>query len=158
MRFRLLRIAEVLAWMAAAFAVFLGLRVFFIFLSVVNPAWCDISCDLARTPVPVALSVFVVGWVPVAVVGFIHYARRAAGLWWLPHIAIITVTYAVAMSYMAQLALSFRTVDDRNVVLAAAAGGTLVIAVGFLFAAVLIDRTLPEREPEVKFFQEDTGD
>ena len=43
MRLRLLRIAEVLAWMAAAFAAFLGLRVFFIFLSVINPAWCDIS-------------------------------------------------------------------------------------------------------------------
>jgi hypothetical protein len=158
MRFRLLRVAEILAWMAAAFAAFLGLRVFSIFLSVVNPAWCDISCDLARTPVPVALSVFVVGLAPFAVLGFIHYARRQTTLWWLPHVAIITATHAVAMSYIAGLALSFRTVDDRNVVLAVCATTALVLATGLLLVAVLLDRALPEREADVKFFQEDTGD
>ncbi|MEA2645764.1 MAG: hypothetical protein QOE92_847 [Chloroflexota bacterium] len=158
MRFRLLRVAEVLAWMAAAFAAFLAFRVFFIFLSIINPAWCDISCELARTPVPVGLSVFVVGWAPFAVIGFIRYSRHHAHLWWLPHVAIITATHAVAMGYVAQLALGFRTVDDRNVVLAGGAGVALLLATGLLFAAVLLDRNLPEREAEIRFFQEDAGD
>jgi hypothetical protein len=158
MRRVLLRIAELCAWTGGAFAVFLGFRIFLIFLSVVNPAFCDISCDLGKYAVPVSLAVFVVGWSPLFVIAAIRHARRSLSLWWTPHIAVITTTFAVAMGYVAGVSLSFIEVDSRNVVLAGAAAVFVVAATVALFAAVLLDRTLPQAEQEIHFFQEDLGE
>ena len=158
MRRGLLRTAEVFAWMAGGFAFFLAARMFLIFLSVINPAFCDISCDMGQYLVPVSLACYVVGWAPVPVIVFIHRARRSLSLVWVPHCIVITAAFTAAMLYVADLSLSFRDVDSRNVVLAFGATACLLLATMFLLAAVLLDRKLPPAEPEVHFFQEDTGD
>src|SRR5947209_1402698 len=100
MRRSLLRAAEIFGWMAAGFAAFLAFRVFFILLSVVNPAFCDISCELSKFAVPVAVACWIVGWVPLVIVGLVHYARRSLKLWWLPHASVMTVTFVAAMLYV----------------------------------------------------------
>jgi hypothetical protein len=158
MRRSLLRLAEVLSWMAAGFAAFLAFRVFFIFLSVINPAFCDVSCDLGRYAVPVGLACFVFGWAPFVIIGMIHFARRSLRLWWTPHAVLLTLLFLLAMVYVAGVALSFTDVDGRIVVLAAGAAVSMLAGSGLLFAAVLLDRSLPPPEPEVHFFREDLGE
>jgi hypothetical protein len=158
MRRGLLRIAEIFGWMAGGFAFFLGARVFFIFLSVLNPAFCEISCDLGKSAVPVMLACFVVAWAPLPIIAFIHYSRRSLRLTWLPHAVVLTGSFVVAMLYVARVSLSFTDVDDRNVVLAVAAAACLMLSTAFLFLGVLLDRKLPPGEARVQFFQEDLGE
>jgi hypothetical protein len=158
MRRGLLRIAEIFGWTATAFSLFLAGRMFLIFLSVLNPAFCDISCDIGQYLVPVSLCCFVVGWAPAVTLVFIHRARRSLTLVWVPHSIVITATFTVAMLYVAGVSYSFPDVDGRSVVLAVGGAAFLLLTEAFLVGAVLLDRKLPETEPEVHFFQEDVGD
>jgi hypothetical protein len=158
MRRGMLRIAEIFGWMAGGFALFLGARMFFIFLSIINPAFCDISCDMGRYIVPVSVACFVIGWVPLPILLMIHHARRSLTLSWVPHAVGLTVLFVLAMAYVVAVSLSFRDVDDRNVVLAGSAALSLVVATLCLLIAALGDRTLPEQDAPVRFFQEDMGE
>jgi hypothetical protein len=158
MRRGVLRIAEIFGWMAGGFAFFLGARMFLIFLSIINPAFCDISCDMGRYAVPVSIACFVLGWAPLPILLMIHHARRSLSLVWVPHAIGLTVLFVLAMAYVMAVSLSFRDVDDRNVVLAGAGALTLVISTLCLLVAALGDRTLPPQETPVRFFQEDMGE
>ncbi|MFY9615035.1 MAG: hypothetical protein WAT58_06510 [Candidatus Dormiibacterota bacterium] len=158
MRRGVLRIAEIFGWMAGGFAFFLSARMFFIFLSIVNPAFCDISCDIGRYAVPVSIACFVIAWAPLPIIGMIHHARRSLSLAWAPHAIGLTIIFALAMLYVAAVSLSFRDVDSRNVILAGAAAITMVISTLLLFVAAIGDRTLPPTEAPVRFFQEDMGE
>src|SRR5258708_29676966 len=108
-----LRTAEVLTWIAICLTTFLAFRIFAIYLTLLNPATCNDSCDLGRDAIRVFLAVFVVGWFPWLLMLCISYARRHAELWWLPHCVVIVGAYIFAMSYVAVLVIGFRAPHRR---------------------------------------------
>jgi riboflavin transporter FmnP len=158
MRRGMLRVAEIFAWTAGALSFFLAFRMVMIFLSIINPAYCDISCDLGRSAVPVSLAVFVVGWAPLLIIVRIHHARRYVATAWVPFYLGVTLLFVLAMSYIALLALSFRDVDGRNVVLASSAAVTLTLATIFLTLGVVLDHTVEAARRPMEFFREDAGE
>jgi hypothetical protein len=158
MRLVLLRIGEVLAWMALAFGAFLGIRVFFIFVSLINPGFCSDSCEVGKYGVPVALVAFLLGWTPVATITACRYARRHLQRWWVPHVTGLMVAHSLAMLWLFAIFSGFPDNDSRTPALALAAPGANVLASALLFAGVLLDKTLEPIPPEIKFFQEDTGE
>lgn len=158
MRRGLLRVAEIFAWIAGAFAFFLGFRMVMIFLSIINPAFCDISCDLGKSAIPVSFAVFVVGWAPLLIIVRIHHARRYLATAWVPFSIGVTLVFVLAMSYVTLLALSFRDVDSRNIILASSAAISLSLATILLTLGVLLDHTVEAPRRPMEFFREDAGE
>jgi len=157
MRTASLRSAEFLTWIAISLTSFLAFRILAIYLTLVNPATCNDSCDLGHHAVRVFLAVFVVGWFPWLLLLCIRYARRHAGLWWLPHCLVIAGAYIVAMVYVAVLFLGFSDADARTPFLAVAAAFCHGLATVVLIIAVVLDRRVPP-DTRVHFFQEDVGE
>src|SRR5258708_20395700 len=102
-----LRTAEVLTWIAICLTSFLAFRIFAIYLTLLNPATCNDSCDLGRDATRVFLAVFMVGWFPWLLMLCISYARRHAELWWLPHSVVIVGASIFALPYLPLLFLGF---------------------------------------------------
>jgi len=158
MRLVLLRIGEALAWMALAFGGFLGIRVFFIFISLINPGFCSDSCEVGGHAVPVGLIAFVLGWAPVATIFACRHARRHPAGWWVPYVVLLMVGQTLAMLWLFQLLRGFPDSDPRTPFLALVAPAANVAACALLFSGVLLDKTLEPIPPEIKFFQEDVGE
>ena len=152
-----LRTAEVLTWIAICLTSFLALRIFAIYLTLLNPATCNDSCDLGRDAIRVFLAVFVVGWFPWLLMLCISYARRHAELWWLPHCVVIVGAYIFAMAYVAVLFMGFSDANGRTPFLALSAAASLGLAGVVLIAGVVLDRHVPP-DATVHFFQEDSGE
>jgi hypothetical protein len=154
----MLRIGEILAWMALAFAAFFGIRVFFIFVSLINPGFCSDSCEVDRYAVPVGLIAFLLGWAPVATIAACRYARRHLGRWWVPHLTTLMTVHALAILWLFALFSGFPDVDSRTTTLAVAAPLANIGACALLFTGALLDQTLEPTPAEIKFFQEDAGE
>jgi hypothetical protein len=152
-----LRTAEFLTWIAICLTSFLAFRVFAIYLTLINPATCNDSCDMGHSAIRVFLAVFVVGWFPWLLLLCISYARRHAELWWLPHCLVIAGAYIFAMVYVATLFMGFSDADGRTPFLALSAAVTDALATLVLIAAVVVDRNIPP-DTRVHFFQEDAGE
>jgi hypothetical protein len=157
MRAASLRAAEFLTWIAICLTSFLALRIFAIYLTLINLSACNDSCDLGHHAIRVFLAVFVVGWFPWLLLLCIAYARRHAELWWLPHSLVIAGSYVFAMVYVAVLFMGFSDANARTPILALAAAGSLGLASVVLIAAVVLDRKVPP-DTSVHFFQEDAGE
>src|SRR5258708_12231513 len=95
-----LRTAEVLTWIAICLTTFLAFRIFAIYLTLLNPATCNDSCDLGRDAIRVFLAVFVVGWFPWLLMLCISYARRPPEISWLPPCVVILGPYIFAIAYV----------------------------------------------------------
>lgn len=152
-----LRTAEILTWIAICLTSFLAFRIFAIYLTLLNPATCNDSCDLGRDAVRVFLAVFVVGWFPWLLMVCISYARRHAELWWLPHSVVIVGAYIFAMAYVAVQFMGFSDANGRTPFLALSAAASLGLAGIVLIAGVLLDREVPP-DTTVHFFPEDSGE
>jgi hypothetical protein len=152
-----LRSAEFLTWIAICLTSFLAFRIFAIYLTLVNPASCNDSCDMGHQAIRVFLAIFVVGWFPWLHLLCIHYARRHAELWWLPHCLVIAGAYIFAMVYVAVLFMGFSDADGRTPFLALCAAVTDGLATVVLITAVVLNRNVPPDE-RVHFFQEDVGE
>jgi hypothetical protein len=157
MRALSLRVAEFLTWIAICLTSFLAFRILAIYLTLVNPATCNDSCDLGHSAIRVFLAVFVIGWFPWLLLLCIGYARRHAELWWLPHCLVIAGAYIFAMVYVAVLFMGFSDADGRTPFLALSGAVTLGLAAILVISAVLVDRKVPP-DHRVHFFQEDTGE
>jgi hypothetical protein len=116
---RLLGIAETCGWAAVSFTVFLGLRIFGIFLTVINPAQCVDSCAAGGQAVPITLFVFGLGWCPFVLVSLVRHARRDAEPWWMPHAAVVVLAHALAMILVVRIFAGFTDADNRTGLLAA---------------------------------------
>ncbi|HEY8738969.1 MAG TPA: hypothetical protein VIN56_00060 [Candidatus Dormibacteraeota bacterium] len=127
MRERLLGVAEVCAWAAMSFTVFLGLRIVSIFLSVIDPAQCVDSCDAGSQAIPLTLFVFGLGWFPLVLVSFVRYAKRGPELWWVPHAVVVVAAHAVAMVIVVRIFATFTDADTRTGLLAASAAAADVV-------------------------------
>src|SRR5258708_23886563 len=139
-----LRTAEVLTWIAICLTTFLAFRIFAIYLTLVNPATCNDSCDVGRDAIRVFLAVFVVGWFPWLLMLCISYARRHAELWWLPHGVVIVGAYIFAMSYVAVLFMGFSDANGRTPSRAPSPPPTLGLAAVSLFpGACLVPNSPP---------------
>src|SRR5260370_22452270 len=152
-----LRTAEVLTWIAICLTSFLAFRVFAIYLTLLNPATCNDSCDLGKAGIWVFLAVFVIGWFPWLLMLCIAYARRHAELWWLPHSLVVAASYIFAMGYVAAQFMGFSDANGRTPFLALSAAASLGLAGLVLIARGLIDRPVPPGTT-VHFFQEDSGE
>ena len=152
-----LRAAEFLTWIAICLTSFLAFRIFAIYLTLINPATCNDSCQLGHDAIRVFLAVFVVGWFPWLTLLCISYARRHAELWWLPHAFVIAGAYIFAMIYVAVLFMGFSDADGRTPFLALSAALTDGLATVVLVTAAVLDRN-PPPDTRVHFFQEDAGE
>ena len=119
MRERLLGVAEVLAWTAFSFTIFLCLRIAAIFLNLVVPAQCTESCGAGEQVVSLALMTFGLGWIPATLVHFVRVARRGAGSWFLPHTAVVVAAHVLAMVVVIRIFAEHGDGDTRASLLAA---------------------------------------
>ena len=152
-----LRTAEVLTWIAICLTSFLAFRILAIYLSLINPAICNDSCELGGDAIRVFLAVFVVGWFPWLLLLCIAYARRHAELWWVPHSLVIAGAYVFAMVYVAVLFRGYSDADGRTPFLALSAAASHGLATAILLAGVMLDRHVPP-DTTVHFFPEDSGE
>ena len=140
MRQRLLRVAEVCAWIAASFTVFLGLRVLSILLNLIDLGQCTDSCGAGAQVVPIALFTFGLGWFPFVLVSFVRLAKRGQDLWWVPHAIVVVLAHAGAMVILVSIFAGYTDADTRTAILATSAAAFDVLAGGFLLLGASRDR------------------
>jgi len=141
MRERVLGAAEVTAWIAVSFTVFLGFRVGSIFLNLVNPAQCNESCGVWVQVIPLALMTFGLGWFPMVLVHFVRIARRTGETWFVIHTVVVVVSHAVAMVVIIRILVEYGDADTRALILAAAAAAFDVLTGLLLVPAALLRPT-----------------
>jgi hypothetical protein len=147
MRARLLGVAEVMAWTAASFSLFLGLRTASIFLSLVDPAQCTDACGVGAQVIPLTLLTYGLGWFPLVLVHFARLARRGSERWFLLHTLVVVVAHVVAMVVVVRIFADYGDADTRTSILAACAGCSDVLA-GLALVAGIIVRPLPSPREE----------
>lgn len=119
MRERLLGAAEVLAWIAVSFTIFLGLRMTSIFLNLFNPAQCNESCGAGDQVIPLALMTFGLAWIPALLLRFVRVARREAESWFVLHTLVVVAAHAAAMVIVIRIVAQYGDADTRTSILAA---------------------------------------
>ena len=138
MRERVLGAAEVTAWIAASFTIFLGFRVGSILLNLVNPAQCNESCGAGEQVIPLALITFGLGWFPMVLVHFVRIARRGTETWFVIHTVVVVVSHAVAMVIVIRIFIEYGDADTRALILAAAAAAFDILTGLLLVPATLL--------------------
>jgi len=140
MRARLLASAEVLAWVAVSFTIFLGLRVGSIFLNLVNPAQCNESCGAGSQVISLALINYGLGWFPMVLLHFVRLARASGERWFLVHTVVVVAAHVVAMVIVIRIFAEYGDADTRSSILAGGAAFFDVLTGGLLLGGSLLPR------------------